>query len=105
MERRETIGPIGIGLVGTALAEDLFAAGYEVIGFARSEWSRAKLARLGGRAAASPLEIGQTAERIILSLPDSNVVEDVVLGLGSPFADSSAVLLALRRLRRNQGAG
>ena len=27
MERRETIGLIGIGLVGTALAENLLAAG------------------------------------------------------------------------------
>ena len=51
---RETIGLIGIGLVGTALAENLLAAGYQVIGFARSEASREKLTRLGGRAAAAP---------------------------------------------------
>ena len=48
---RETIGLIGIGLVGTALAESLLAAGYGVVGFARSEASREKLGRLGGRAA------------------------------------------------------
>ena len=82
MERRETIGLIGIGLVGTALAENLLAAGYEVIGFARSEASRAKLARLGGRAAAGPAQVAREAARVILSLPDSSVVEQVVLSPG-----------------------
>jgi len=82
MERRGTVGLIGIGLVGTALAENLLAAGYEVIGFARSEASRAKLARLGGRAAAGPAQVAREAARVILSLPDSSVVEQVVLGPG-----------------------
>ena len=95
MERRETVGLIGIGLVGTALAENLLAAGYEVIGFARSEASRAKLARLGGWAAASSREIGQAAERVILSLPDSDVVEEVVLGPGGLLGSSSKVRLIL----------
>lgn len=80
MDDRKTVGLIGIGLVGTALAENLLAAGYEVVGFARSEASRAKLAQLGGRAAAGPAQVGAEAARVILSLPDSSVVEEIVLG-------------------------
>jgi 3-hydroxyisobutyrate dehydrogenase-like beta-hydroxyacid dehydrogenase len=91
----ETIGLIGIGLVGTALAENLLAAGYEVIGFARSEASRAKLARLGGRAAAGPAQVAAEAARVLLSLPDSDVVEEVVLGPGGLLGGSSKVRLIL----------
>jgi len=77
---RETLGLVGIGLVGTALAENLLSAGYHVIGFARSADSREKLMRLGSLAAASLREVARTAERVILSLPDSDVVDEVVLG-------------------------
>jgi 3-hydroxyisobutyrate dehydrogenase-like beta-hydroxyacid dehydrogenase len=91
----ETVGLIGIGLVGTALAENLLAAGYDVIGFARSEASRAKLARLGGRAAAGPAQVAAEAARVLLSLPDSDVVEEVVLGPGGLLGGSSKVRLIL----------
>jgi 3-hydroxyisobutyrate dehydrogenase-like beta-hydroxyacid dehydrogenase len=76
----ETIGLVGIGLVGTALAENLIGAGFEVVGFARREASRANLTRLGGRVASSARDVAQAAERVILSLPDSDVVDEVVLG-------------------------
>ena len=71
---------VGIGLVGTALAENLLANDFEVIGFARREAKRAELVRLGGRAVLSLGEVAQAADRVILSLPDSAVVEEVVLG-------------------------
>lgn len=76
----ETIGLVGIGLVGTALAENLLAAGFDVIGYARRESSRGNLARMGGRAAACIADVARTAARVILSLPDSDVVEEVVFG-------------------------
>ena len=80
MTPMKTVGMVGIGLVGTALAENLLASGFEVIGFARREAKRAELVRLGGRVALSLGEVAQAADRVILSLPDSSVVEEVVLG-------------------------
>ncbi len=77
---RETIGLVGIGLVGSALAENLLAAGFDVVGYARRESSRANLVRLGGRAAASLADVTRSAARVILSLPDSDVVDEVVFG-------------------------
>jgi 3-hydroxyisobutyrate dehydrogenase-like beta-hydroxyacid dehydrogenase len=77
---KETVGLVGIGLVGTALAENLLAAGFDVVGYARRESSREHLVRLGGRAAASLSDVTRTAARVILSLPDSNVVDEVVFG-------------------------
>jgi 3-hydroxyisobutyrate dehydrogenase-like beta-hydroxyacid dehydrogenase len=76
----ETIGLVGIGLVGTALAENLLAAGFDVVGYARRASSRASLERLGGRAAASLADVPRAAGRVILSLPDSDVVDEVVFG-------------------------
>ena len=89
------VGLIGIGLVGTALAENLLAAGYEVIGFAPSATSREKLARLGGRAVESPAYVADEAARIILSLPDAAVVEQVVLGPGGILSGSARPLVIL----------
>jgi 3-hydroxyisobutyrate dehydrogenase-like beta-hydroxyacid dehydrogenase len=91
----ETIGLVGIGLVGTALAENLLARGYAVIGYARSEASREKLARLGGRAAGRAGEVAEQARRVILSLPDSDVVEQVVAGPGGLLAAGRDLRLIL----------
>ncbi len=91
----ESIGLIGIGLVGTALAENLLAAGFDVVGFARSAGSRETLVRCGGRAMASAAAVGEAAERVILSLPDSSAVEAVVLGPDGLLAGASRVRLIL----------
>ena len=74
------IGLVGIGLVGTALAENLFAAGFQVIGFARSEASRENLRRSGGRAAGRLGPVAEEAVRVVVSLPDSDVVDQIVSG-------------------------
>jgi len=92
---RESIGMVGIGLVGTALAESLLAAGFEVVGFARSVASREALVRRGGRAAASARAIGEEVERVILSLPDSPAVDEVILGPEGLLAGTARVRVIL----------
>jgi 3-hydroxyisobutyrate dehydrogenase-like beta-hydroxyacid dehydrogenase len=92
---RETIGLVGIGLVGTALAENLLASGFDVIGYARSDASREKLVRLGGRVARRLGEVADTAARTILSLPDSDVVDQVVSGPGGLLAAGNGLRLIL----------
>ena len=82
MDPEKTVGLVGIGLVGTAIAEILLAKGFVVIGFARREAKRRELKRLGGRAAESLGDIARAANRVILSLTDSDAVEEVVLGSG-----------------------
>jgi 3-hydroxyisobutyrate dehydrogenase-like beta-hydroxyacid dehydrogenase len=82
MGSRKIIGLVGIGLVGTALAENLLANDFMVVGFARREEKRRELERLGGLAVESPGEVARSADRVILSLTDSNAVEEVVLGPG-----------------------
>jgi 3-hydroxyisobutyrate dehydrogenase-like beta-hydroxyacid dehydrogenase len=91
----DQVGLVGIGLVGTALAERLLAAGYGVVGFARSEASRQKLVRLGGRAAPSVAGVAAEAGRVVLSLPDSDAVEQVVSGPAGLLAAGSGLRLVL----------
>lgn len=74
------IGLVGVGLVGTAIAERLLAKGFDVIGFDVDSAKRQHLAQLGGKSVGSPTEVAQHANRVVLSLPDTQVVREVVEG-------------------------
>ena len=76
------IGLVGLGLVGTAMAERLLAEGFEVAGFDIDEARCKHLEELGGKAAGSPAEAAQQVNPVILSLPDTQVVLQVVEGPG-----------------------
>ncbi len=77
---KESIGLIGIGLVGTALAENILNSGLDVIGYDIIASKRSNLERLGGKAVTSPREVASRTNRVILSLLDSDVVREVVEG-------------------------
>jgi 3-hydroxyisobutyrate dehydrogenase-like beta-hydroxyacid dehydrogenase len=76
------VGMVGLGLLGTALAERLLQSGWAVTGFDLDPERRAALARLGGRPAAELRETLAAADRLVLSLPTSQDVEAVLDGLG-----------------------
>lgn len=76
---RETIGLIGVGLLGTALAERLLAAGFGVTGFDVDPVCRDRMRALGGETAGSVEELAARCRRIIFSLPTSDVVQTVLL--------------------------
>lgn len=77
---KERIGLIGIGLVGTALSENILGSGFDVLGYDIVASKLANLERLGGKAATSPREVASRTSRIILSLLDSEVVREVIEG-------------------------
>ena len=75
-----SIGMIGLGLLGHALASRLLAAGHAVVGYdVRPEQGDA-LARLGGKAGASVEDVAGRAEAVCVVLPTLASVEDVILG-------------------------
>ncbi len=78
----ETVGLIGIGLVGTSLARRLLAHGFGVVGYDIVPGKCAKLEELGGKAASGPAEVASQARRVILSLLTSSVVRQVIEGEG-----------------------
>ena len=74
------VGLVGIGLVGTAMAESLLAKQIEVIGFDIDAERRAEFEKLGGKSASNPAEVASQVEYVLLSLPDTTVVRHVIEG-------------------------
>lgn len=72
------VGIIGLGLVGEAIARRLLQAGHEVCGFDVLAERREALHALGGRAASASQEVATRCDVLLLSLPDSRVVAQVV---------------------------
>ena len=71
------VGVIGLGLLGTALAERLLGAGFSVLGYDVDADRGQALHRLGGQAAGDPQELCQRCNFILLSLPTSDVAASV----------------------------
>jgi 3-hydroxyisobutyrate dehydrogenase-like beta-hydroxyacid dehydrogenase len=82
MTDSKTVGLLGIGLVGRAVARLLLAAGHTVVGYAPSPASRAALEELGGRPVDSVAEVGRTCGLVVLAVFDTRQVEEVVEGGG-----------------------
>ena len=76
------IGLVGLGLVGTAMAERLLAEQFDVVGFDIDSTKCEHLEQLGGKALGSPAEVAEQVKRVVLSLPDTDVVIQVVEGTG-----------------------
>jgi len=72
------IGLIGLGLLGTALAERLLGAGLRVLGYDVEASRRAALRDRGGAVAENAAAVAASCDRVLLSLPTSDVVAEVV---------------------------
>ena len=75
-----TVGVIGAGTMGSAMAKNLVTAGFRVIGRDTSPEREAALAALRAEIAASPRAVADTAEVIITSLPSITAFDEVVGG-------------------------
>ena len=79
-EERQPVGIIGTGLMGTACAKRLRAAGFDVLGYDVDAGKLGQLVALGGRAARSAAEIARSCDQVVLSVFDTDQVEDAVEG-------------------------
>jgi 2-hydroxy-3-oxopropionate reductase len=76
----DTIGFIGLGIMGKPMARNLLKAGYSLIVHSRSRPPVDELVREGAKTATNPREIAAQADVIITMLPDSPDVEAVYTG-------------------------
>lgn len=84
----ETIGFVGLGVMGKPMAENIHKAGYRVLGY---DLLPENIAAVPGAEAASSLEeIAATARKIVVMLPDSPHVESVMTGKGGLLERLSA---------------
>lgn len=74
------VGLVGIGLVGTALAQSLLRAGFGVTGFDIVPDRRRALEKLGGRCTQDAASTARAADVVFLALMDSTTVRTVIEG-------------------------
>ncbi|QHF29925.1 NAD(P)-dependent oxidoreductase [Pseudomonas sp. R32] len=77
---RPSLGFAGIGLMGLPMCRRLLAAGYPLTVWNRSADKYAELVKAGARQVATPAELCQHADVLMLCLADTAVVREVVFG-------------------------
>jgi 2-hydroxy-3-oxopropionate reductase len=85
----DSVGFIGLGVMGRPMAHNLLGADVSVTVHSRSRGPVDELAQAGAARAGSPAEVAAACDVIILMLPDDDAVESVVF-------DDSGVLEGLR---------
>lgn len=85
-------GVIGVGLMGTACAQRLMRAGFEVLAYDVDEAKRAAIAGTGAMTAASVADVVAACETLVLAVFRTDQVEQVVEGRGGVLeaADTGA---------------
>jgi 2-hydroxy-3-oxopropionate reductase len=78
----ENVGFVGLGIMGAAMAGNLLEAEHELVVHNRTRTKAEQLAQHGARVAASPREVAQTSDVVIIMLPGPPEVEEVVAGEG-----------------------
>ena len=76
----DTVGFIGLGIMGKPMAKNLIEAGHELVVFNRTQSKAEELAGDGATVAGSPREVAEQSDVIITMLPDSPQVEEVLVG-------------------------
>ncbi|NJC12967.1 3-hydroxyisobutyrate dehydrogenase-like beta-hydroxyacid dehydrogenase [Micromonospora profundi] len=85
-----TVGLIGLGAMGGGMARRLIDKGFPPAVFDIDSQKVAELTELGARSCASPAEVAAVADVTLLSLPNSRLVEAVVLGPDGALAGARA---------------
>jgi 3-hydroxyisobutyrate dehydrogenase-like beta-hydroxyacid dehydrogenase len=100
------VGVVGLGDMGTGMAERLLAAGHQVHGWNRTRAKAERLAARGLQVADSPRAVAQSCELVITMVTDNAALQAVCdgpdgilagLGAGKIFAEMSTTAPALVR--------
>ncbi len=88
-------GVIGLGDMGSGLAKNLMAAGFEVCGLDLSERRMADFTAMGGQPLASPAEVGAQSDVAFVMVMNGDQAKAVILGdgLASTMQPGGIVLL------------
>jgi 3-hydroxyisobutyrate dehydrogenase-like beta-hydroxyacid dehydrogenase len=86
------VGVIGLGLMGSALAERFLKNGFAVAGFDIDQSARRALKKLGGRPVEGAAAVARLSRRIIFSLPTTAVVKEVIREMGTQLRPGSIII-------------
>src|SRR5690349_2576768 len=74
---QQTVGMIGLGIMGSAMSHNLLRAGFSVVGYDIAPRRRAEHRRSGGVAARSARDVARRTDIIITSLPSARALAEV----------------------------
>jgi 2-hydroxy-3-oxopropionate reductase len=89
----QTVGFIGLGIMGRPMAKNLLKAGHGLIVHSRSEGPVRELVGAGAKAASSPSGVASEVDVLITMLPNSPDVELVALGKDGVIESARSGLL------------
>jgi L-threonate 2-dehydrogenase len=72
-----SVGMVGLGIMGSAMAANLIKAGFEVYGCDPVQKMSARLKKAGGHVCSSATEVAQNCSYIVLSLPSEAALDQV----------------------------
>ena len=75
-----SVGVIGLGIMGGAMARNLLADGIEVFGYDPAEPAAAAFRDAGGSLVSSPREVGRATDLVLVSVASAAALQAVVTG-------------------------
>jgi 3-hydroxyisobutyrate dehydrogenase-like beta-hydroxyacid dehydrogenase len=103
---QQTVGMIGLGIMGSAMSYNLGRAGVRVVGYDVAPRARAAHRRSGGAVARSPREVASRADIIISSLPSARALAEVSADLaksskrGTVIVETSTLPIGVKTAAR-----
>ena len=110
----QSVGFIGLGIMGHPMALNLVKAGYKLTVFNRTQSKAGPLEKAGALVAATPAEAASNADVVMSIVSDTAAVEEVILGKGgvmdalrpgAVLIDSSTISPTVSRKVACQAAG
>jgi 3-hydroxyisobutyrate dehydrogenase and related beta-hydroxyacid dehydrogenases len=89
----QTVGMVGVGVMGFAMSHNLLKNGFAVAGYDPSRDSMIRLEREGGTPLASPREVAEAAPIVFLSLPSAAALHAAIDGPDGLAAASGPSIL------------
>lgn len=102
----QTVGIIGVGIMGSAIARNLREAGFTIVGYDPVPAAVVRLQELGGEPLASPRAVAEAAPITIVSLPKAEALIEVsdgadgiaqAVGAGQIVVECSTLPLDIKR--------
>lgn len=104
---QQTVGMIGLGIMGSAMSFNLGRAGFRVIGYDVAPRRRTEHARAGGMTAKSPRDVARRAGVVITSLPSASALAETAAELaasakrGTIVIETSTLPIAVKTAARD----
>lgn len=106
--KNKTIGIIGLGVMGSAMAANSIKAGLRVHGYDPVAAARAKLKKAGGHPEKTAVEVAAVAEVLMTSLPSAQALHDIageLTGKGRVVMETSTLPIEEKEKARATLAG